>query len=83
MLFGVCVGVVEGVAVGMAVGVGDGEAVGVGVRDGVGVAVGAGATTKLAVIVPGPFIVAVVDEENPKSKIMFVVLHDQDENLWP
>ena len=65
MSLGVCVGVDEGVAVGMAVGVGDGDAVGVGVRDGAGVAVGAGATAKLAVIVPGPFIVAVVVEEVP------------------
>lgn len=73
VLVGVAVGDVVGVGVEVAVGVG----VDVGFGVGVGVAVGSGA--KFAVIVPGPFIVAVVELpcEFPKD-IPASVVHEEN-----
>lgn len=80
---GDCEGEAEGLAVGDCegdgVGVGDGVAVGVGVLVGVGVA--AGAFAMFAVIVPGPFMVAVVELWVGNANVMFPVVLDHEENL--
>jgi hypothetical protein len=73
------VGLVVGEIVGVGFGDGDGELVGVGVGTGVGV--GVGALAKLAVIVPGPFIVATVEEPDGISNVMLPVLDDHEENM--
>jgi len=81
---GDCVGEDEGLVVGVIVGVedgfedGDGELVGASVATGVGV--GVGALAKLAVIVPGPFIVATVEEPDGISNEMLLELADHEEN---
>jgi hypothetical protein len=79
----VCVGEDEGVWVGEIVGVdfGDGDGELVGLTVGTGVGVGVGALAKLAVIVPGPFIVATVEEADGISKVMLPVSADHEENL--
>jgi hypothetical protein len=85
LLMGVedCVGVEDGLEVGLGeadeagVGEGVGDLVGVGVTIGVGV----GAFTKLAVIVPGPFIVAVAEASPALSNVMLFVLEDHEENV--
>jgi hypothetical protein len=59
------------------IGEGVGEAVGVGLGDGVGV----GALVRLAVIVPGPFIVVVVESCVVDPNVMFPVLLDHEENV--
>jgi hypothetical protein len=75
------VGEDEAVAVGETVGDeegfgdGDGEAV----RTGVGV--GFGTLAKVAVIVPGPLMVAIVEEADGISNVMLPVLEDHEENL--
>jgi hypothetical protein len=77
----VCVGEDEAVEVGEIVGdkVGFGE--GDGVAVGIGVGVGVGALAKLAVIVPGPLIVATVEESDGISNEMLPVLADHEENV--
>jgi hypothetical protein len=82
---GDCEGEDEGLAVGdcegdkVGLGEGDGDALGVGVWVGVGVAVGNAA--KLAVIFPGPFIVAVVEPAFEFPNVMLPVSVDHEENL--
>jgi hypothetical protein len=77
----VCLGEEDGLVVGEIVGdkVGFGE--GDGVAVGIGVGVGVGALTKLAVIVPGPLIVATVEESDGISNEMLPVLADHEENV--
>ena len=80
---GDCVGEDEGLVVGVIVGVkvgfedGDGELVGASVATGVVV----GTLAKLAVIVPGPFIVATVEEPDGISNEMLLELADHEENV--
>lgn len=84
---GDCVGEDEGSVVGecegdkVGLGEGVGELVGVGVRTGVGVGVAVGNAAKLAVIVPGPFIVAVVEPAFEFPNVMLPVSVDHEENL--
>ena len=78
---GDCVGEDEGPVVGEGEGVGLGEGVGEAVGVGVTVGVAAGILTKLAVIVPGPPIDAIVVASF--SVTMFVVSLDQVANLYP
>jgi hypothetical protein len=83
---GDCVGVGDelvGLGVGDTVGLGEGvgDLVGVGVGTGVGVGVAAGITAKLAVIFPGPFIVAVVEPAFEFPNVMLPVSVDHEENL--
>jgi hypothetical protein len=80
---GDCEGLVVGDCVGDKVGLGegDGDALGVGVWVGVGVGVGVGAVARLAVIVPGPLIVAVVEPANGFPTVMFPVSLDHEENV--
>jgi hypothetical protein len=73
--------VCAGVGVGEALGVGEGEGVGDGVRIGVGVGVGFGATTKFAVIVPGPLIVAVEEDEDAYPIVMLPESVDHEEKV--
>jgi hypothetical protein len=72
---GPVVGEGEGDKVGL--GEGDGELVGVGVTAGVGV----GTLARLAVIVPGPLIVAVAEASSASPNVMLLVLEDHEENV--
>jgi hypothetical protein len=54
--------------------------VGVGVTGGVDVGVGVGANAKFAFIVPGPFMLAVVNGVAELGKVMSPVLLDYPEN---
>jgi hypothetical protein len=82
---GGCVGEVEGlvdiVGEGDTVGLGDGVGEVLGVGTGVGVGVAAGNATKLAVIFPGPFTVAVVEPVFEFPNVMLAVSADHEENL--
>lgn len=77
-----CVPADVGVGVGVRVGVDVGVGVGVGVRVGVGVGViegvGVGSVSKLAVIVPGPLIMAVVAfDDEAAIAIPLGALHEE------
>ncbi len=78
-------GLVDGEGEGDKVGLGegDGEALGVGVRIGVGVGVAAGNAAKLAVIFPGPFIVAVAEPKYEFARVMLPESVVHDENWKP
>ena len=67
----------EGDRVGLGEGVGEVEGVGAGV----GVGVAAGNAAKLAVIFPGPLMVAVVEPVFEFPNVMLVVSADHEENL--
>ena len=77
----VCVGEDEAVEVGEIVG----DKVGFGEGDGetieIGVGVGVGTLTKFAVIVPGPLIVANVEEPDGISNVILPESADHEENL--
>ena len=77
------VGEDEDLVVGETVGDEDGFADGelVGATVGTGVGEGVGAIAKLAVIVPGPLIVAIVEDPDGISNVMLPVLEDHEENL--
>ena len=74
-----------GEAVGFRVGEGVevGEVVDFGAETRVGAGVGVGLIVKLAVIVPGPFTLAVVDIALELSKVMELLLVVHRENVYP